>query len=324
MTPLLELRDISRHFTVRRGYFDPTPHVLRAVDGVNLTVGAGETLGLVGESGCGKSTLARIIVRLLAPTAGDVLLDGQSLLTADAAFRATLPGRLQMVFQDPFSSLDPRMSVGRSIEEPLAAAGTGDAASRRERVEEMLRLVGLRPEHRTRYPHEFSGGQRQRIAVARALILNPDLLICDEAVSSLDASVQAQVLNLLRELQERLGLAYLFISHDLGVVGHMSDRVAVMYLGRLVECGPRDALFRSPAHPYTRALLAAVPGRDPARRKRRPPLGEDVPSPLAIPAGCPFHPRCTEALQRCRTEDPAWHAADTGHEARCHLLERGL
>lgn len=331
MTPLLELRDVSRHFTVRRGFFDPTPLTLKAVDGVSLTVEKGETLGLVGESGCGKSTLARLVVRLLEPTGGDILLDGSSLLAPDAASQVNRPGRLQMVFQDPFSSLDPRMSVGRSMAEPLTTSGRFSAPQRRERVAAMLDRVGLRPEHTSRYPHEFSGGQRQRIAVARALISNPDLVVCDEAVSSLDASVQAQVLNLLRDLQDELGLAYLFISHDLGVVGHMSDRMAVMYLGRVVEYGPRDALLHTPAHPYTRALLAAAPGRDPSRRVQRghrPALSGDLPSPLAVPTGCPFHPRCTESISRCTHDDPLWHpvpgTGQTSHAARCHLLEGGL
>ncbi|HBW15024.1 MAG TPA: peptide ABC transporter ATP-binding protein [Desulfovibrio sp.] len=328
MTPLLELRDVSRHFTVRRGFFDPTPLTLKAVDGVSLSVDKGETLGLVGESGCGKSTLARLVVRLLDPTHGDILLDGDSLVTPGTKAQTSLTGRLQMVFQDPFSSLDPRMSVGRSMAEPLTASGRSSAARRRERVAAMLDRVGLRPEHASRYPHEFSGGQRQRIAVARALISNPDLVVCDEAVSSLDASVQAQVLNLLRDLQDEMGLAYLFISHDLGVVGHMSDRMAVMYLGRVVEYGPRDALLRTPAHPYTRALLAAAPGRDPSRRARRPALSGDLPSPLAVPTGCPFHPRCAESIARCTDDDPIWHTVSgTGqmsHTARCHLLASGL
>ena len=310
--------------------FDPTPAVLRAVDGVSLTLDRGRTLGLVGESGCGKSTLARMVVGLLPPSAGQVLLDGRVFAgagadggasggaTAPAISRAEAAQLVQMVFQDPFSSLNPRRTVGASIGEALAVAGM-PGAERRAKVADMLQLVGLRPEHADRYPHEFSGGQRQRVAVARALITHPALVVCDEPVSSLDASVQAQVLNLLRDLQERMGLAYLFISHDLGVVGHMSDHVAVMYLGRVVEEAPRDVLFSAPAHPYTRALLASVPVRDPARRAEHPALSGDLPSPIAPPSGCPFHPRCPQVMDVCRSVPPGWHAVAEGQHARCHL-----
>lgn len=342
IAPLLELRGLGRHFTVRRGMFDPTPAVLRAVDGVSLTLDRGRTLGLVGESGCGKSTLARMVVGLLPPSTGQVLLDGRlfvgagpdagpdasqdtrpggdttSTSTGPAISRAEAARLVQMVFQDPFSSLNPRRTVGASIGEALAVAGM-HGEERRAKVADMLHLVGLRAEHADRYPHEFSGGQRQRIAVARALITHPALVVCDEPVSSLDASVQAQVLNLLRELQEHMGLAYLFISHDLGVVGHMSDHVAVMYLGRVVEEAPRDALFAAPAHPYTRALLASVPVRDPARRVERPALSGDLPSPIAPPPGCPFHPRCPQVMDVCRRQVPGWHAVAEGQHARCHL-----
>ncbi|MDR3043397.1 MAG: ATP-binding cassette domain-containing protein [Desulfovibrio sp.] len=319
--------------------FDPTPAVLRAVDGVSLTLDRGRTLGLVGESGCGKSTLARMVVGLLPPSAGQVLLDGRlfagtgsDATNGGAASSGSGPGSasgpsisraeaaqlVQMVFQDPFSSLNPRRTVGASIGEALAVAGV-PGAERRAKVADMLQLVGLRAEHADRYPHEFSGGQRQRVAVARALITHPALVVCDEPVSSLDASVQAQVLNLLRELQEHMGLAYLFISHDLGVVGHMSDHVAVMYLGKVVEEAPRDVLFAAPAHPYTRALLASVPVRDPSRRTEHPALSGDLPSPIAPPPGCPFHPRCPQVMDVCRRQVPGWHAVAEGQHARCHL-----
>ncbi|WP_223290448.1 ABC transporter ATP-binding protein [Nitratidesulfovibrio sp. SRB-5] len=320
--------------------FDPTPAVLRAVDGVSLTLDRGRTLGLVGESGCGKSTLARMVVGLLPPSAGQVLLDGRLFAGTNAATdggtgndgatataagpaspaisRAEAAQLVQMVFQDPFSSLNPRRTVGASIGEALAVAGV-PGPERRAKVADMLQLVGLRAEHADRYPHEFSGGQRQRVAVARALITHPALVVCDEPVSSLDASVQAQVLNLLRELQEHMGLAYLFISHDLGVVGHMSDHVAVMYLGKVVEQAPRDVLFAAPAHPYTRALLASVPVRDPSRRAEHPALSGDLPSPIAPPPGCPFHPRCPQVMDVCRRQVPGWHVVAEGQHARCHL-----
>ena len=315
--PLLETRRVCREFAVQRGLLGGISGAVRAVDEVDLTLRRGTTLGLVGESGCGKSTLARMVARLLAPSSGDILLDGVSLLHPDAAFAASLPQRIQMIFQDPFSSLNPRLSVGRSVAEPLWAAGIA-AKEREERVAEMLRLVGLAPELATRYPHEFSGGQRQRVAIARALIPHPDLVICDEAVSALDASVQAQVLNLLRDAQTRFSLSYLFISHDLGVVGYMSDVVAVMYLGRVVERAPVESLFARPSHPYTVALLEAAPRRDPDR-SRPPFLPGEMPSPLAPPPGCPFHPRCPRAQSLCRQERPESRLVAPDHETACHF-----
>lgn len=321
MEALLDIRQVSREFAVRRGLFDPRPAAVKAVNAVSLSLLPGETLGLVGESGCGKSTLARMAVGLLPPSSGEILLAGRPLESWTPQERAV---RIQMVFQDPFSSLDPRQTVGASIAEPLllAARAAGSPLSRKaleERVCETLAQVGLQAEHRGRYPHEFSGGQRQRIAVARALIAGPAALVCDEPVSALDASVQAQVLNLLKELQENRGLSYLFISHDLGVIGFMSDRVAVMYLGRVVELAPTPELFAHAAHPYTEALLAAAPSRDPSRRGTGKLLSGEMPSPLAPPAGCPFHPRCPYVRPLCREQEPPFTELHAGHAVRCHF-----
>ena len=318
-TPILELEHVTRTFAVRRGLLEGQAP-LRAVDDVSLSLSAGEALGLVGESGCGKSTLGRMAVGLLSPSAGEVRLGGTPLHTAHGRRNRAdaVPGRLQMVFQDPFSSLNPRLPVGISVGEPLAARGVS-GPRRREAVAEMLQLVGLSPEHGRRFPHEFSGGQRQRIAVARALITRPDVVVCDEPVSALDASVQAQVLNLLRDVQERFGPAYLFISHDLAVVGFMCPRILVMYLGRLVEEAPREALFETPAHPYTQALLASMPSREPGKRVPPPVLPGELPSPLQPPSGCAFHPRCPRAMDICRREAPPWSELAEGRRVRCHL-----
>ena len=312
VAPLLQLQGVSRHFAVRQGMF-AAQATLRAVDAVDLTLHSAEPLGLVGESGCGKSTLGRMAVGLLPTSAGQVLLEGQP-LTATPATR----GQCQMIFQDPFSSLNPRLSIGHSIAEPLTVQGI-PKAERRAAVEEMLQLVGLAPEQATRYPHEFSGGQRQRIAVARALITRPKLIVCDEPVSALDASVQAQVLNLLREVQERFRPAYLFISHDLAVVGFLCSRIAVMYFGKIVEEAGREQLFDRPAHPYTQALLASVPSHDPAKRITPPLLPGELPSPLQPPTGCAFHPRCPRATDICRQSTPPWTELEAGHRVRCHL-----
>jgi peptide/nickel transport system ATP-binding protein len=309
--PLLRISDFWRTFRVRRGLFAP-PSPLHAVQGVSLDLYKGESLGLVGESGCGKSTLARMLVGLLAPSSGNMEFDG--LPVRDMA---ALHGRLQMVFQDPFSSLNPRMRVGVSVGEPLAVRGVA-AAQRRECVEESLRLVGLTAEQARLFPHEFSGGQRQRIAVARALITRPDALVCDEPVSALDASVQAQVLNLLREVQERFGLTLLFISHALAVVAFMCGRIAVMYLGRIVELAARDEFFRQAAHPYSRALVEAMPSH--SRARGLPPvLRGEPPSPLNPPAGCAFHPRCSRAMPVCRENVPELTELGGGRLVRCHL-----
>ncbi|WP_298068046.1 oligopeptide/dipeptide ABC transporter ATP-binding protein [uncultured Mailhella sp.] len=319
MDVLLEWRDVCREFSVRRGLFDPRSVRVKAVDGVSLSLLPGETLGLVGESGCGKSTLARMTMGLLPPTSGEIRLEERPLFSWTALERAR---RIQMVFQDPFSSLDPRQSVGASIGEPihLAAATEGRPLSRaelRKRVDELLGQVGLLPEHAERYPHEFSGGQRQRVAVARALGPAPRVLVCDEPVSALDASVQAQVLNLLKDVQESRGLSYLFISHDLGVIGFMSDRVAVMYLGRIVELAPREELFAHAAHPYARALLESAPSRE--RRGAGRLLSGEMPSPLAPPPGCAFHPRCPQARALCREIPPPEITLSDQRFVRCHF-----
>lgn len=330
LLPLLQLRDVSRTFSVRRGFMAGHA-LLRAVDGVNLSLHKGQTLGLVGESGCGKSTLGRMAVGLLEPSAGEVLLDGKPYVRGAAGVEA---GRLQMVFQDPFSSLNPRLSVGASIGEPLTARGVS-RSQRRQVVAEMLELVGLSPEQGRRFPHEFSGGQRQRVAVARALITRPDVIVCDEPVSALDASVQAQILNLLRDVQERFGPAYLFISHDLAVVGFMCAQIMVMYLGKIVEESPREALFDAPAHPYTQALLASMPSRDMGQkhgaqgRADQPKcygqgpsivLAGELPSPLSPPSGCAFHPRCPQVMDICRQQAPQWHSVGP-RRVRCHLYD---
>ena len=309
--PLLRISDFWRTFRVRRGLFAPTA-LLHAVQDVSLELHKGESLGLVGESGCGKSTLARMLVGLLAPSSGSMEFDGLPVRDMTALY-----GRMQMVFQDPFSSLNPRMRVGASVGEPLAIRGVA-TAQRRERVEESFRLVGLTAEQARLFPHEFSGGQRQRIAVARALITRPDALVCDEPVSALDASVQAQVLNLLRDVQERFGLTLLFISHALAVVAFMCGRIAVMYLGRIVELASRDELFRQAAHPYSQALIESMPSH--SRARGLPPvLRGEPPSPLNPPAGCAFHPRCSRAMPVCREKIPELTDLGGGRLVRCYL-----
>lgn len=313
--PLLQLRQVSRTFAVRRGFMAGQATVY-AVDSVDLSLHKGQTLGLVGESGCGKSTLGRLAVGLLQASSGEVLLDGAPLLSGHASRRA---GRLQMIFQDPFSSLNPRLSVGTSIAEPLQARGFS-REERRKAVDEMLELVGLSSAQALRFPHEFSGGQRQRIAVARALITRPDLIVCDEPVSALDASVQAQILNLLQDVQERFGPSYLFISHDLAVVGFMCEHIQVMYLGKIVEYSPRQELFDGPAHPYTQALLASMPSRQTTQYGSGPSivLQGELPSPLSPPTGCAFHPRCPKAMDICKISFPEWTQLGS-RRVRCHL-----
>ena len=328
-TPLLAVRDLKVWFPITEGMLLER-HVgdVRAVDGVSFELRRGETLGLVGESGCGKSTTGRAIVRLYKPTEGSILFDGQDISTVDGKELQHLRRRFQMIFQDPYASLNPRMTAGNTVGEPLDVQGVGTKDSRRERVRELLSTVGLNPDYAERYPHEFSGGQRQRIGVARALALDPDLIVADEPISALDVSIQAQVINLLERLQDRLGLTYLFIAHDLSVVRHISDRIAVMYLGRIVELAPSRELNTRPLHPYSVALLSAVPIPDPKveRRRRRIILKGDVPSPVNPPSGCHFHTRCwlRERLgnpEQCSAEIPLLRTLSTGHEVACHFAE---
>jgi peptide/nickel transport system ATP-binding protein len=323
VSALLETKDLVKHYPVRGGLFSRATGAVRAVDGVSLEVGRGETLGLVGESGCGKTTLARLVIRLEEPTAGELRFDGEDLLALRGRELRVRRRHFQIVFQDPMSSLNPRMTIGETLAEPLAVHRVARGAAADARVAELLEQVGIPAAWRRRYPHELSGGQRQRIGVARAIALGPKLVVCDEAVSALDVSVQAQVLNLLLELRERLGLAYLFISHDLSVVRHVSDRVAVMYLGQVVEQAPTERLFAAPAHPYTEALLSAIPIPDPRRRPERIVLSGDVPSPAAPPPGCRFHTRCPYVFERCRREAPPAYPVGDGHEARCFLRDPG-
>jgi peptide/nickel transport system ATP-binding protein len=322
---LLEVRDLKKHFPIRRGILQRVIGHVRAVDGVAFHLQKGETLSLVGESGCGKTTTARCILRAIDPTAGTILYRAGSgeLIDVGSLPRSQmrpLRGEMQMVFQDPFASLNPRMTLLDIVGEPLLIHGERSGEARADRVAELLRLVGLRPETMRRYPHAFSGGQRQRIGIARALALNPRLVVADEPVSALDVSVQAQILNLMLELQERLGLTYLFVAHDLSVVKHISDRVAVMYVGRIVETADTLALFNSPRHPYTEALLSAVPKPDPRRRSQRIVLQGEVADPAHPPSGCAFHPRCRYAVDICRQETPELQEVAPGHSAACHRM----
>ncbi len=327
--PLLEVHDLAVHFRLSKGLlFERHSATVRAVDGVSFSIARGDTVGLVGESGCGKSTTGRAIARLNRPTAGSIRLDGHELIGLEGAALRAMRRRLQMFFQDPFSSLNPRMAIGAIIGEPLEIHGVGSARERTERVRQLLVLVGLSRQAIDRYPHQFSGGQRQRIAIARALALNPDVIVADEPISALDVSIQAQILNLLGRLQRDLGLTYLFIAHDLAAVRHISNRVLVMYLGRIVESAPSSELYRRPLHPYTVALLSAVSVPDPAieATRRRIVLKGDVPSPAAPPSGCPFHPRCwlRERLGNpveCTAVEPKLRALYAGHAVACHFAE---
>ena len=317
---LLEVKNLKVHFPVQHGWFSRARETVKAVDGVSFELAAGETLGRVGESGCGKSTLGRAIMRLVEPTAGDIFLNGENLTRLDGAALRARRRKFQMIFQDPFGSLNPRMTVEDIVGEALDIHRLADTSSaRRKRIAELLQAVGLNAGHLQRYPHEFSGGQRQRIGIARALAVEPELIICDEPVSALDVSVQAQIVNLLRDLQQQRGMAYLFIAHDLAVVEHISRRVMVMYLGKIVEQAAAKDLIRAPRHPYTQALISAVPEVDPDTKRQRIVLPGDVPSPIHPPGGCPFHPRCPIAAARCQSEFPPVEETAPSHLTACHL-----
>jgi oligopeptide/dipeptide ABC transporter ATP-binding protein len=320
--PLLEVRDLKKHFPMRKGLLRRVTGHVYAVDGVSFTVRRGETLGVVGESGCGKSTTGRMVMKLMAPTAGTIKLAGEDITQVPPDRLRQIRRQMQIIFQDPYSSLDPRQTAGSVVAEPMVVHGTARGQELEDRVADLFKRVGLRADDMRKRPGAFSGGQRQRIGIARALALNPSLIVCDEPVSALDVSIQAQVVNLLMDLQDELGLSYLFIAHDLAVVHHISQRIAVMYLGRVVEFAETEDLFAEPLHPYTQALLSAIPIPDPAaRRAERIVLTGELPSPSKPPKGCHFHTRCPYAFERCRVEDPALRQVRRGHSAACHLLD---
>jgi len=319
MTPLIETRNLKKYFPVRGGLFSARQFV-RAVDGVDLQVYPGETLGVVGESGGGKSTLGRLILRLLEPTEGEVIFAGENLQALSPKALRQKRREMQIIFQDPYGSLNPRMQVGKIVGEGIEIHDLARGSDKKRRVMELLERVGLRSDAYNRYPHEFSGGQRQRIGIARALAVQPRLIVADEPVSALDVSVQAQIVNLLQDLQEEMGLAYVFIAHDLRVVEHMSHRVAIMYLGKIVELAESEGIYRNPRHPYTRALLSAIPVPDPVARRNRVLLPGDVPSPIHPPAGCPFHPRCPYVEERCRATEPKLLKGQNNHAVACHVF----
>ena len=322
-SPLLEIRDLRKEFPVSKSLFSKKRKTLQALGGINLTIGEGETLGLVGESGCGKSTLGRTLLHLIPPTSGHVFYRGEDLEGYNKEQIREMRKKMQIIFQDPYGSLNPRMTVEQQVKAPLDVYHLGSEEERRERVLDMLERVGLGKQHLKRYPHEFSGGQRQRIGIARALILRPEFVVCDEPVSALDVSVRAQVLNLMAQLRRDLGLTFLFVSHDLSVVKHISDRVAVMYLGNIVEIAGRDQLYENPLHPYTKALLSAIPIPDKKVKRERIYLTGDVPSALNPPSGCRFHPRCPYAMPVCREQMPEMRQTEAGHQVACHLAEGG-
>ncbi|SFC22565.1 ABC transporter ATP-binding protein [Peribacillus sp. B-H-3] len=319
--PLVKVENLKKHFPIKGGLLGKNVGEVKAVDGVSFFIKKGETLGLVGESGCGKSTTGRMLLRLLEPSEGKIYFEGKDITTLSQGEMRKMRREMQMVFQDPFASLNPRHTVEKILEEPLIVHGTADKKERKRRVKELLEIVGLSSYHAKRYPHQFSGGQRQRIGIARALAVNPKLIIADEPVSALDVSIQSQVLNLLQDLQKEFDLTYLFIAHDLGVVRHISDRVGVMYLGHIVELADSEMLYRNPLHPYTQALLSAVPIPDVDYKKERVLLQGDVPSPSNPPKGCPFHTRCPNAMEVCSTAKPVMQEIETGHYAACHLYQ---
>jgi len=318
--PLLKVKGLKKHFPIARGWRQEKAFV-HAVDGIDFSIDRGETLGLVGESGCGKTTVGRLILKLIEPTDGEILFEGKNLARLDKKGIHPMRRAFQIIFQDPFASLNPRMTVGEIVGRPMEIHGLVERSERDERAFQLLEAVGLMKEHLTRYPHEFSGGQRQRIGIARALATQPRLIVADEPTSALDVSVQAQILNLMKQLQKEFGLTYLFISHNISVIRHISDRVAVMYLGKIVEMAEKNVLFESPAHPYTKALLAAVPSLDPRRKRDEVILEGDVPSPINPPSGCRFHTRCRYALPRCYEEEPFFHQVEDGRWVACHLAE---
>jgi oligopeptide transport system ATP-binding protein len=323
MTDLLQVKDLVKYFPIHAGLLSRHVGDVKAVDGVSFTIAKGETLGLVGESGSGKTTIGRLLLRLLPATRGEVMFDGRNVLELNGTDIRKIRRSMQIIFQDPFASLNPRMTVGDIVGEPLRIHHLASGKGVNERIKELLQLVGLQPYHANRYPHEFSGGQRQRVGIARALAVDPTFIVCDEPVSALDVSIQAQVINLLEDLQERLGLTYLFIAHDLSVVRHISTRVAVMYVGKLVELADRNSLYHNPLHPYTQALLSAIPIPDPKLEKQRKRilLTGDIPSPVNPPSGCRFHTRCPIAFERCSVEEPAFKEYGSGHFAACHWVE---
>lgn len=319
MKPLLEVKDLKKHYPIKKGLFGKQVGAVKAVDGVSFSIQPGETLGIVGESGCGKSTTGRAILRLIEPTAGEVLFDGQDIRKLPPDEMRKFRTNMQIVFQDPYASLDPRWTVQRTLEEPLRTHLKLSEAEIKDRIAELMSVVGLAPYHASRFPHEFSGGQRQRIGIARALALRPKFVVCDEPVSALDVSIQSQVLNLLKKLQKELKLTYIFIAHGLPAVKHISDRIAVMYLGKIVELAERDELFANPRHPYTEALLSAVPIPDPTQRKERIVLQGDLPNPANPPSGCHFHTRCPYVQDVCRQTAPTLTEGAAGHFVSCHF-----